>query len=289
MLRLVLATSLCVLVAGCEKSSPLSAAPPATPQLAPDPAPSPAHAELDDVRTSCLYIDRCFVWLERERKAGRLLGNQAAAVVTAAERTLPAFWGIDPAALPADLLQKIDSYPNRIREWMDRINEAKSQEQLAAVRGEWGKFLTWHHHNQTKKWQEKIDQNAESQGRIVKLTQGMTSGPAADAAQQVLLDCQKHLNDYGRAQVTAYNKWALDRCHQFATYCLTNTVTRDSKLFESFEESGIYDIDSGLLGADARRIYDIAVGFMDGKLKERHRADFLLKLSEGKKWQLSEF
>jgi hypothetical protein len=72
-------------------------------------------------------------------------------------------------------------------------------------------------------------------------------------------------------------------------FCLTNTVTRDSVLLEQFAEAGIYDIDSGLLGADARRIYEIAVGFMDSKLKERNRADFLLKLSEGQKWQLSDF
>jgi hypothetical protein len=270
---------------GCNKPVEVAAQPvPANPA-----AGQPAAGEFDELRTSALYIDRCLERMEGEARAGTLLQDRATSIITSAERTLPVFWGTAPESLPPDLRAKTDAYPQRIRGWIDRINELRSQEQLAVARREWDGFAAWHHLNQHNPWQVRIDKNAEVQVRIAKAVGGMTPGPAADAASAVLADCQRHLNQLGRGQLTAYNRWALARCHQFATFCLTNTVISDGTLNDEFDKSGMIDIDVGLLSAEARRVYEIAVGFMDAKLKERRRAEFLLKLTEARKWQLAEF
>ena len=73
------------------------------------------------------------------------------------------------------------------------------------------------------------------------------------------------------------------------TFVLSNTIAYDSTLLEKFNEAQIAKIDAGLLGADARRIYDTAIGMMEDKLKNRERAKFLLELTETEKWELSDF
>ena len=87
--------------------------------------------EPEEVTTAMLYIDRCLARMDKETD---LTGDRAASVILAAERTVPVFWGADPAALSPATAAKIDQYPRRIREWIDKINEAKSAKVLEGNR-----------------------------------------------------------------------------------------------------------------------------------------------------------
>lgn len=242
--------------------------------------------ELKDVEEAVLYIDRCLGRLEKETD---LTGERAAAVVLAAERTVAVFWGADTTALSPATRDKIDQYPRRIREWIDKINEAKSVKILEEVEKLSAQTHAKRHERRDGARQPLIDVTTEGVGHMLKLLNGMTAGKSLDKAADLLLRLQTDLNNDRREQLNRYQRQAIERCHQFNRFVLENTVARDSTLQREFDEADIAAIDVSLLGAEARRIYEIAVGLMDSKLKERTRADFLVKLTEAKKWSISDF
>ncbi|MCZ2342914.1 MAG: hypothetical protein LC104_14165 [Bacteroidales bacterium] len=243
-----------------------------------------------EVTVSCLYIDRCLERLTQESE-DELLSERAASIVLSAERTLPIFWGVDPQTLDEATRQKIDDYPAKIHEWIDRINEIKSQRTLREIQKILEEHDAWLQENQGESvpWQTWIDRDQRDVARIQKQLLGMSEGPSLEKASQLFAELQTQLNQHMRLQNTRYQKRALQRCHAFTTYVLTYTVINDSTLIEEFDKNEIAKIDAGLLGADARRIYDTAIGMMESKLKSRNRAEFLLKLTETEKWPLSDF
>ena len=244
--------------------------------------------ELADVRVSSLYIDRCLKRLEEEKD---LTSDRAASIVTAAERTLPVFWGADPDALPADLKTKIDHYPKQIREWFDKINEAKSQILLAEIKAINSEVASWRADNKDENWQAWIEKTQEAVQEIQERALSMSNGHSRKSALKITLDQQALLNSYMRGQYTAYQKKAIAHCGEFVTFALSNTVRSDEPLKRSFGDNLIHEIDSSLLGAEARRIYDVANSQMEDRLKSRARAEFLLNLTnpEQRRWKLSDF
>jgi len=187
------------------------------------------------------------------------------------------------------LAKKIDQYPSRIRGWIDKINEAKSVQVLKKVQTINHKLHESRHKNANERRQVLIDHTSPVAGQMQKLLSKMTAGPSLDNAANLVVNVQMLLNDDRREQHNRYQRKAMDQCHQFNRFVLENTITRDSILMEQFNAAEIASIDSSLLGVKARRIYEIAVGFMDSKLKERTRANFLVELTEAKKWPLSDF
>ena len=245
-----------------------------------------APDDLEEVKISCLYIDRCLARLDAETD---LLGPRAASVVESAERTLPLFWGIDPATLDAELRGRIDAYPAKIRGWVDTINEKMSEQKLAKIRQAVADFARWQRDHADGKWQLWIDQLENDIGKIQKLLLGMSDGAAQELAADIHMRLQGKLIDYRRGQLTAYQKDAIRHCHGFVNFVLTNTIGSRETFNDEFDKSQVGHIDSALLTSDARRIYDVAVGFADTKLRDRPRADFLLKLTSTPKWPLSDY
>ncbi len=249
---------------------------------------APPTKEPDEISVSCEYIDRCLARLKAEPEA-ELLGDRAASVVTSAERTLPVFWGADPASLSAPLRARIDAYPTQIRGWVDRINELKSAQAVKSMQALAQEHNEWRKANQDKLWQDFINRDEDVIRKMQTLAAGMSAGPSLTEASKILLAHQKLMNQHARSQLTDYQKRAIRHSHGFVSFVLTNTITRDSVLIAAFEENQVAKIDAGLLDANTRRLYDTAIGFMDNKLKERTRSDFLLKLIETEKWPLSDF
>lgn len=243
-----------------------------------------------EVTVSCIYMDRCLERLAQENEEG-LLSERAASIILAAERTLPIFWGVDPQVLDEATRAKIDAYPAKIHEWIDRINELKSQQGLRGIQKIVQEHETWLQENRGESvpWQKWIDRDQADIAQVQQLLLGMVAGPSLDQASLLLTDLQKQLNQHLRLQNTRYQKRALRHCHTFVTFVLSNTIISDSTLNEEFDKTEIAKIDAGLLGADARRIYDTAIGLMESKLKDRNSAVFLLKLTETEKWPLSDF
>jgi len=247
--------------------------------------------DVEEVSVACLYIDRCLARLEKE-KPEDLLGDRVISIISSAERTLPVFWGVDPEALTKATREKVDAYPAKIRGWFDKINEQKSQGLLKEVVKVRLDLSTWRGENKQNaetKWQDYIDRTNAASTKMQKLIASMSPGVSQEKAVELLTEVQYILNWDNRNQLSAYQKRALERCHGFATFVLTYTIRKDDTLLAQFNEREIMKIDTGLLSSDSRRIYEIAVGMMDEKLKERHRASFLLKLTETEKWKLSDF
>jgi hypothetical protein len=253
----------------------------AAPALPADPPKEP-----EEVTTAMLYIDRCLARMEQETD---LTGDRAASVILSAERTVPVFWGADPATLSPATAAKIDEYPRRIREWIDKMNEAKSAKVLIEIEELSRKVHEWRNERQDGTRQVLIEHTAEVAGQMQKRLVGMTAGPSLDKAADLVVRLQTDLNNDRKEQLNRYQRKAIERCNQFNTLILCHTYVNDSAIIKDFDEAEIAAIDPGLLGAESRRIYEIAVGFMDGKLKSRNRANFLVKLTETKKWPLSDF
>ncbi len=244
--------------------------------------------EIDDVAVSCLYIDRCLARLEAEPPTEQL-SDRVASIIMSAERTLPVFWGVDPQTLAPGVREKIDEYPKRIRMWVDRVNEQKSQLALTSVKSLANEHEAWRVANQDKLYQPHIEHDEAVIRQMQTLIVGMSAGPALTDAMGELLAKQNLLNAHNRNQLTDYQKLAIKKSHEFVSFTLSNTISRDSVLLEAFDKAEVAKIDSALLGAPARRMYDTAIGLMEAKLKDRTHAEFLLKLTDTEKWPLSNY
>ena len=271
--RQILLLLLLVLGGGCQekKAAPVAAE---------------KEKESDEIAVSCLYIERCLSRMEAEKD---LTSDQAASIIQSAERTLPVFWGTDPKTLSNETNAKIEGYSKAIRVWMDRINETKSAAILEEIKGFDAATAIWKRENTGAKWQEWIDKSDECVAAMQRKMIGMSAGKSLDKATKIILDNQWLGNDCRHQQLTAYQKNAVKRCHQFAEWALTNTTLGSESTLNKFNESEIAKIDSNLLGSDARRIYEVALAQMDAKLRDRPRAEYLKKLTETEKWPLSDY
>lgn len=239
-----------------------------------------------------IYIDRC---LDRLKAETDLTNRRAAAVVQAAESTLPSFWGVDPSALPPQLREKIDAYPQVIDGWVQRIAEARSDVVLAgmrksrdlAIEREPAVNATDIHPNRSR--QERTN-HWEKCFRDLQQQAGGVSWPGKlPEAQAIVEEVQSRLLASRRFQMNAYQRFAVSRIAEAYRGFNGEWIVREGKAVGFIQQHGLHKLDPALLSPDVSRAYNDVLSRLLAELSANTLVDVYELLSSTIKYKLEDF
>lgn len=239
-------------------------------------------ADLAQVLAHCQYVDTCLRRLSEEKE---LMSDRAVAVLQAAENTLPHFWGKDRADLPEALARKVDDYPARVQDWVQRLGQARSAPVLLELEKLRDEALAHKGDTQQDNCQFVEDKMRAAQ----RLLSRLTSTESLPRAQAVIEQLQQALAKNRKQQYNLYQKQALSRCSRvFASFNNEWRVNQD-EAWNYIRREEMEKIDPGLLAPDVSRCYNDLLGKLMAKMSPSYIVDTYKLLGESEKWKLEDF
>ena len=206
------------------------------------------------------FVDNCLNRLHGLEEEKKLDTDLAVAVAQAAESASIGFWGLPAADLPDRLRTRVDAVPSRLANYVAAVAEARSQSPLARLED----LLSQAKHpvSGTPTWETKIRHGTtkleQAQKELVRIPSD--SDTVAARAKSQIEAMRQLLAEYRRAQLNAYQEWAVAVSRNaFDEYNSHKQVT-DAEAIGFFRKHKLATVDQTLLTPEVGRVYNDVLG-----------------------------
>lgn len=241
-------------------------------------------SEIAQAVKQCAYIENCLSQLRDDKD---LSSQRAVAIIQAAENSLPALWGVGLSSLPEDLKKKIDSFPERIQTFVEKIGEARSATLLGRIRKELAGDQSGIH---GKTWQAICADMEKRLKNSQILAAQLSSAKSAEEAQNLISTKSDELRHCRNKQYVAYQHYVVQLCNTtFKEYMKYNTGLSEKDAVGLFAKYKLAEVDQALLSPEVSRLYNDIVVKLTGEMGPEKLVKTETEMSITSKKKLEDF
>lgn len=203
------------------------------------------------------FLDACINNLT-EMSDEQLASQVAVSIVQSAENSLPGLWSVQLETLPPTVKDKINGYPEQVRNWIDKVAEARSQEpfnKIASLQRELVALL-----KPELSGNETYEKRCQAGQRILKQAHAMLSDIPGkirrSAADDVIQQMAEALSGSRQQQFDAYQLFVVQKCERVFRRFNEEWIVSEDDAKKLFGEFRLYEVDQKSLSPEASMCYN---------------------------------